>query len=179
MPAWSYLYRRMVPVLLAAGHRVVAPDMPGFGKSDKPTDLVQHTFSRHRTVLLEVVERLDLPRVNLALQDWGGLLGLSLPMAAPDRCRGLLLMNTYLATAEAPLPEGFVQWRAMCRSKPDLSIARLLARGNPHSSPRPSALPTTRRSPPRRIVPPDGRFPRWCPTIPTPTASRSRARPPA
>lgn len=131
-PSWSYLYRRMIPAFLAAGHRVVAPDMPGFGKSDKPLAETQHTFTWHRAVLRELVERLDLRGINLVVQDWGGLIGLTLPMAAPDRYRGLLVMNTALATAEGPLPEGFVQWRAMCRAKPDFSIARLFARGNPH-----------------------------------------------
>jgi pimeloyl-ACP methyl ester carboxylesterase len=133
-PAWSYLYRRMIPVFLAAGHRVVAPDLPGFGRSDKPTEVSQHRFSWHRAVLLELVEALDLQRINLVVQDWGGLLGLTLPQAAPDRYRGLLVMNTFLATAEAPLPEGFVQWRDMCRRKPDFSVSRLFARGNPHLS---------------------------------------------
>lgn len=131
-PAWSYLYRRMIPVFLAAGHRVVAPDLPGFGRSDKPTEPTQHRFSWHRSVLLELVEALDLQRVNLVVQDWGGLLGLTLPHAAPHRYRGLLVMNTFLATADTPLPEGFVQWRDMCRRKPDFSISRLFARGNPH-----------------------------------------------
>ena len=131
-PTWSYLYRRMIPIFTAAGHRVVAPDMPGFGRSDKPVDDAQHTFGWHRAVLLEFVDALDLQRVNLVVQDWGGLLGLTLPMAAPGRYRGLLAMNTFLATAEAPLPEGFLQWRAMCRSRPAYSIARLIARGNPH-----------------------------------------------
>jgi pimeloyl-ACP methyl ester carboxylesterase len=131
-PAWSYLYRRMVPLFLAAGHRVVAPDLPGFGKSDKPTEVAQHRFGWHRQVLLELVEALNLQRVNLVVQDWGGLIGLTLPMAAPARYRGLLVMNTLLATAEGPLPAGFLQWRSMCRSKPDFSIGRLFARGNPH-----------------------------------------------
>lgn len=130
-PAWSYLYRRMIPAFLAAGHRVVAPDMPGFGKSDKPTEDAQHTFTWHRAVLLELVERLGLQRVNLVVQDWGGLIGLTLPMAAPERYRALLVMNTFLATAHVPLPEGFVQWRTMCSAKPEFSIARLFARGNP------------------------------------------------
>ena len=133
-PAWSYLYRHMIPVFLAAGHRVVAPDMPGFGRSDKPTEVAQHRFGWHRQVLLEFVEALDLQHVNLVVQDWGGLLGLTLPMAAPARYRGLLVMNTYLATAEEPLPEGFVQWRAMCRGRPDFAISRLFARGNPQMS---------------------------------------------
>ena len=133
-PTWSYLYRHMIPVYLDAGHRVVAPDMPGFGKSDKPTDVRQHTFSWHRQLLLEFVAELDLEQVHLVVQDWGGLLGLTLPMVSPPRYRGLLIMNTYLATAEEPLPEGFLQWRAMCRDKPEFPIARLLARGNPQMS---------------------------------------------
>ena len=133
-PTWSYLYRRMIPAFLAAGDRVVAPDMPGFGRSDKPLDDAQHRFGWHRTLLLELVEHLELDRINLVVQDWGGLLGLTLPMAAPQRYRGLLVMNTFLATAREPLPEGFTQWRAMCRAKPDFAIGRLLARGNPHLS---------------------------------------------
>lgn len=130
-PAWSYLYRRMIPIFLTAGHRVVAPDMLGFGKSDKPLNEAQHTFSWHRRVLLELVEHLDLRNVNLVVQDWGGLIGLTLPMEAAERYRGLLVMNTYLAAGETSLPDGFVQWRAMCRNKPDFSISRLFARGNP------------------------------------------------
>jgi pimeloyl-ACP methyl ester carboxylesterase len=122
----------MIPVFLAAGRRVVAPDLPGFGRSDKPVDVAQHSFGWHRQVLLEFVQRLDLQRVRLVVQDWGGLLGLTLPMEAPGRYEGLLVMNTFLATAEEPLPEGFRQWRAMCRSRPDFGIGRLLARGNPH-----------------------------------------------
>lgn len=133
-PAWSYLYRKMIPRFLAAGHRVVAPDLPGFGRSDKPVDPAQHTFGWHRQVLLELVEWLDLGRVKLVVQDWGGLLGLTLPMAAPHRYAGLLVMNTHLATGEEPLPDGFVAWRTMCRDRPDFSVARLFARGNSQMS---------------------------------------------
>ncbi len=130
-PTWSYLYRHMIPPFTGAGHRVVAPDLPGFGKSDKPTEVAKHTFGWHRQVLLEFVEALDLRQMNLVVQDWGGLLGLTLPMAAPDRYRGLLVMNTTLATAEEPLPPGFVQWRTMCHDRPEFSISRLMSRGNP------------------------------------------------
>ncbi len=133
-PAWSYLYRLMIPVFLAAGHRVIAPDMPGFGKSDKPLHQAQHSFHWHRQVLLELVEHLELRNICLVVQDWGGLLGLTLPMAAAHRYRGLLVMNTMLATGTTELPEGFLQWRAMCRDKPDFSIGRLFARGNPQMS---------------------------------------------
>jgi pimeloyl-ACP methyl ester carboxylesterase len=133
-PAWSYLYRHMIPVFVQAGHRVVAPDLPGFGRSDKPAQVGQHTFGWHRAVLLEFVESLDLQQIHLVVQDWGGLLGLTLPMEAPSRYRGLLVMNTHLATGCAPLPPGFVAWREMCRERPAFSIARLFARGNPHLS---------------------------------------------
>ncbi|WP_332813640.1 tRNA adenosine(34) deaminase TadA [Ramlibacter sp.] len=131
-PSWSYLYRRMIPVFLAAGDRVVAPDLIGFGRSDKPKKDGFHGFAWHRRVLLEFVERLDLDRIVLVVQDWGGLLGLTLPMEAPARYRGLLVMNTLLATGDAPLSPGFVAWREMCAKNPEFGVGRLFARGNPH-----------------------------------------------
>jgi tRNA(adenine34) deaminase len=133
-PAWSYLYRHMLPVFLAAGHRVVAPDLIGFGKSDKPKKDAFHTFEGHRQVLLEWIERLDLQRCVLVVQDWGGILGLTLPMAAPRRFAGLLAMNTLLATGEQPLSAGFLAWREMCAQKPLFGVGRMLARGNPQMS---------------------------------------------
>jgi tRNA(adenine34) deaminase len=133
-PAWSYLYRKMLPVFLQAGHRVVAPDLIGFGKSDKPKKDSFHRFEGHRQNLLELVERLDLRNIVLVVQDWGGLLGLTLPMAAPQRYRGLLVMNTTLATGEQPLSAGFLAWREMCAKNPGFDVARLLGRGNPQMS---------------------------------------------
>lgn len=133
-PAWSYLYRKMIPTFLASGGRVVAPDLPGFGKSDKPKKDTAHSFGWHRQVLLEFVERLDLRHVVLVVQDWGGLLGLTLPMAAPDRYQGLLVMNTTLGTGDAPLSPGFLAWRDMCAKNPEFDVARLFARGNPQMS---------------------------------------------
>lgn len=130
-PAWSYLYRHMLPVFLQAGDRIVAPDLPGFGKSDKPKKDAAHTFSWHRQVLLEFVERLDLQRVVLVVQDWGGLLGLTLPMAAPGRYQGLLVMNTTLGTGDVPLSPGFLAWREMCARNPEFGVGRLFGRGNP------------------------------------------------
>jgi tRNA(adenine34) deaminase len=134
-PSWSYLYRKMIPVFLAAGDRVLAPDLIGFGKSDKPKRDAAHTFSWHRQVLLELVERLDLRDIVLVVQDWGGLLGLTLPMADPDRYRGLLVMNTALGTGDAPLSPGFLAWREMCAKNPNFDLGRLFARGNPQLSP--------------------------------------------
>ena len=130
-PAWSYLYRKLLPTWLEAGHRVVAPDMPGFGRSDKPKKATAHTFGWHRQVLLELIERLDLQRVVLVVQDWGGILGLTLPMVAPARYHGLLVMNTLLATGDAPLSKGFLAWRDWCQKQPQYDVGRLLARGRP------------------------------------------------
>lgn len=133
-PAWSYLYRKMIPVFLQAGHRVVAPDLVGFGKSDKPKKQEFHRFSWHRQVLLELVERLQLSAVVLVVQDWGGLLGLTLPMEAPQRYAGLLVMNTALGTGDTPLSPGFLAWREMCARNPDYGVGRLFSRGNPQMS---------------------------------------------
>jgi tRNA(adenine34) deaminase len=133
-PSWSYIYRKMIPPFLAAGDRVVAPDLIGFGKSDKPKKDAAHNFSWHRQMLLELVERLDLQNVVIVVQDWGGLLGLTLPMDAPDRYRGLLMMNTALGTGDVPLTPGFLAWREMCAKNPEFDVARLFARGNPQMS---------------------------------------------
>jgi pimeloyl-ACP methyl ester carboxylesterase len=134
-PTWSYLYRRMIPPFLAAGYRVVAPDFIGFGRSDKPEDEAFYTFDMHRGFLLDFVARLDLERVTLAVQDWGGLLGLTLPMEAPERFERLLVMNTALGTGDVPLSEGFIAWRAYVAKTPDLDCGKLLARACPHLAP--------------------------------------------
>lgn len=128
-PTWSYVYRKMIPVWRAAGHRVVAPDLLGFGKSDKPKKDAFHRFEQHRQYLLEFVERLDLQRVVLVVQDWGGILGLTLPMAAPQRYQGLLAMNTTLATGLSPLSAGFLAWRDWCQRQPEYDVGKLLLRG--------------------------------------------------
>ena len=134
-PTGSYLYRKMLPVFVGAGHRVVAPDLIGFGRSDKPVAESAYTFDFHRRMLMELIERLDLHGVRLVCQDWGGLLGLTLPMAHPQRFSGLLVMNTSLATGDVPLGEGFLAWRAYARSQPDLDIAALMRRSTPMLSP--------------------------------------------
>lgn len=133
-PTWSYLYRKMIPPFLAAGWRVVAPDFIGFGRSDKPEDEAYYSFDMHRRFLLDFVERLDLRRVALAVQDWGGLLGLTLPMESPDRYERLLVMNTALGTGDVPLSGGFIAWRAYVAKTPDLACGKLLQRACPHLS---------------------------------------------
>src|SRR4029077_15813658 len=129
---WSYLYRRMMPVLLKDGGRVVAPDFIGFGRSDKPENETIYTFAFHRAFLLEVIEKLDLKNITLVVQDWGGLLGLTLPMEMPERFERLLLMNTALANGDVPLSTGFIAWRSYSKKNPDLAVGKLLARACPH-----------------------------------------------
>jgi len=133
-PTWSYLYRRMIPHFLAAGERVVAPDLYGFGRSDKPADDAIYTFDFHRDSLVALVRALDLNDVTLVVQDWGGLLGLTLPLESPGRFSRLIVMNTALPTGDVPLPKGFLDWRAFSNSQPDLAVGRLLKRACPHLS---------------------------------------------
>ncbi len=131
-PTWAYLFRRMVPVFTAAGHRVVAPDLFGFGRSDKPVDESVYTFDFHRESARVFIETLDLRDVCLVVQDWGGLLGLTLPMTMPDRITRLLIMNTPLAGGDEPLPPGFIAWRDWANNNPDMNVGKLLGRACAH-----------------------------------------------
>ncbi len=130
-PTWAYLYRHMIPVFVQAGLRVVAPDLFGFGRSDKPVDDAAYSFDFHRDTLKALIERLDLRGLTLVCQDWGGLLGLTLPMEMPQRFSRLLVMNTTLGTGDAPLPEGFVAWRKWAAEHPDMEVGKLLGRACP------------------------------------------------
>lgn len=129
-PSWSYLYRKMIPVFVNAGYRTVAPDFFGFGRSDKPVDDAVYTFHFHRNSLKAFIERLDLRDVCLVVQDWGGVLGLTLPMDDPRRITRLLVMNTGVATGRSPGP-GWEAWRAYAAAHPDLDTAALLKRTTP------------------------------------------------
>ncbi|MDQ6679368.1 MAG: haloalkane dehalogenase [Pseudomonadota bacterium] len=133
-PTWSYLYRKMLPVFVAAGQRVVAPDFFGFGRSDKPVAEAFYTFTRHRAMLVEFVHAMALRNVTLVVQDWGGLLGLTLPMDMPGVFSRLIVMNTALGTGDNPLGEGFLAWRAFSNSKPDMDVAALMRRSLPSLS---------------------------------------------
>ena len=133
-PTWSYEFRTMLPVFLAAGHRVIAPDMIGFGKSDKPKKESAHSFAWHRQILLELVERLDLHRVVLVVQGWGGLLGITLPMEETHRYCGLVVMNTTLATGEVPFSDGLVAWLERCVKHPDVEVVKHMACAHPGAS---------------------------------------------
>jgi pimeloyl-ACP methyl ester carboxylesterase len=133
-PSWSFLYRKMIPKLQAAGYRVIAPDLFGFGRSDKPTDEAWFTFETHRASLLEFIELHNLQSILLVVQDWGGLLGLTLPHLAPSRYSQLLVMNTTLGTGDVPLSQGFKDWRAFMATQSNFDCAKLFSRACPHLS---------------------------------------------
>jgi haloalkane dehalogenase len=130
-PTWGYLYRRMIPPFLSSGARVVVPDLFGFGRSDKPIDDAVYTWDFHRNALIRFVEHVDLQNITLVVQDWGGLLGLTLPIAFPQRIARLIVMNTAFGVGESASP-GFIQWRDYVARTPDLPVGALIKRGTPH-----------------------------------------------
>lgn len=129
-PTWSYLYRKMIPVFLAAGHRVIVPDLLGFGKSDKLCKEETYTFEFHRNMLSALVKALDLENLVLVSQDWGGIIGLTLPPSMPDRFSQLIVMNTAFPVGES-LGQGFDAWKAYNREHPDLKVGELMQRATP------------------------------------------------
>lgn len=133
-PSWAFLYRKMISVFLESGARVVAPDFLGFGRSDKPIEDSVYTVAFHRNMLLSLIRRLSLRNLTLVVQDWGGLIGLTLPVDMPERIARLLIMNTAFPTGATPSP-GFLAWRAYAAANPDMAVGALFARGNPALTP--------------------------------------------
>jgi haloalkane dehalogenase len=129
-PSWSFLYRSMLPVLADAGLRAVAPDLVGFGRSDKPAEVADHSYARHldwvRALAFDV---LDLRGCTLVGQDWGGLIGLRLAADHPDRFARLVAANTGLPTGDQPMPEVWWRFREAVRRAPVLDVARLVQAG--------------------------------------------------
>ena len=128
-PSWSYLYRHIIAGLVSSGHRVLAPDLVGFGRSDKPADRNDYTYERHVSWLSQWFTDMDLRNVTLFCQDWGGLLGLRLVAAFPDRFAGVVVANTGLPVG-TPLSEGFGQWLALSQSTPDLPVGQIVNMGS-------------------------------------------------
>ncbi|MEM1023698.1 MAG: haloalkane dehalogenase [Myxococcota bacterium] len=132
-PTWSYLYRKMIPVFVARGIRVIAPDWLGFGRSDKPVEDDAYTYHFHRDYMLALIRRLDLNNITLVCQDWGGVLGLTLPMAMPNRFKRLLIMNTGLMLGPVK-NEAFEKWRAFIAKSPDVPVEAVMQRYAPELS---------------------------------------------
>jgi haloalkane dehalogenase len=123
-PDWSYLYRHMAHALLDSGHRVVCPDLVGFGRSDKPTDQAWYTYERHVEHVSRHLEQLELEDVTVVVQDWGGPIGLRWAVEHADRVGRLVVMNTGLFTGR--VSKGFMRWREFAERTPDLPIGMIM-----------------------------------------------------
>ena len=128
-PSWSFLYRKMIPIFLGAGYRAVAPDLVGFGRSDKPADRSDYTYNRHVEWMNAWLEEADLKRITLVCQDWGGLIGLRLLAAHPERFARAVVANTGLPTGDFPISKAFLQWRKFSVEVPEFNVGAIINMG--------------------------------------------------
>ena len=126
-PSWSYLYRKLVPPLVAAGQRVICPDLAGFGRSDKPTDFGWYSYDRHCEQVSGVLAGLDLRGATVVVQDWGGPIGLRWAVENADRVERLAILNTGLFTGR--VSKGFLRWRDFAERNPDLPVGSIIQGG--------------------------------------------------
>jgi haloalkane dehalogenase len=125
-PSWSYLYRKMIPVFLSAGYRAIAPDLFGFGRSDKPVNRNDYSYQFHVDAITALVEKLDLENLTLFGQDWGGLIGLRVAAENPDRFSRIVAANTFLPTGDQPAGEAFLKWRDYSQSVPEFHVGGII-----------------------------------------------------
>src|SRR6478609_299597 len=129
-PSWGYLYRHMIPVLAAAGHRVIVPDLVGFGRSDKPTRQDDHTYARYVEWMRQALfDHLDLTGITFFGQDWGGLIGLRLVAEHPDRYARVVVGNTGLPTGDTPMSDAFLAWQRFAQTAPQFEVGRIVSNG--------------------------------------------------
>jgi haloalkane dehalogenase len=126
-PTWAFLYRKMVPPLVAAGHRVICPDLPGFGRSDKPADRDWYSFENHLQHVSALLGDLDLSEATVVVQDWGGPIGTSWAVENDDRVAGLVILNTGLFLGR--VSKGFMAWRDFAEKNPDLPVGFVIQGG--------------------------------------------------
>jgi len=175
-PSWSYLYRHMIPVCAAAGHRVIAPDLIGFGKSDKPVSMDDYSYQSHMDWLQSLLDQLDLKQITLVCQDWGSLLGLRLAAENPNRFRAIVVGNGMLPTGDQPVPRMFKLWRNFAIYSPWFPISRIINSGTFRN-----LGPDERRAydapfPGRRYKAGTRAFPRLVPITPDNPASESNRK---
>lgn len=125
-PSWSYLYRHMIKAVAAAGFRVLAPDLIGFGRSDKPAKVGDYTYARHVDWMTQWLEAIAIPNAVLFCQDWGGLIGLRLVANKPDMFDGVIVANTGLPTGEITPPDSFMKWREFSQIVPEFPVGAIL-----------------------------------------------------
>jgi haloalkane dehalogenase len=128
-PSWSYLYRKMIPIFAAAGFRAIAPDLVGFGRSDKPARRDDYTYQRHVDWMKGFLAAIDLRGATLVCQDWGGLIGLRLVAEEPDRFAAVATANTGLPTGDQPATEAFLNWQKFSQETPEFPVGSIVAMG--------------------------------------------------
>jgi haloalkane dehalogenase len=128
-PSWSYLYRKMVPIIAEAGYQAIAPDLIGFGRSDKPAKRTDYTYQRHVDWMTAFIEAIDLRNATLVGQDWGGLIGLRLVAEHSDRFARVVAANTFLPTGDYPLGEGFMRWQKYSQEAPNFHVGGIIKGG--------------------------------------------------
>ena len=128
-PSWSFLYRKMIPIVAKAGHRVIAPDLIGFGKSDKFSEAEKYTYQMHVDSIKHLIEKLDLQNITLVCQDWGGLIGLRIVGEMPERFGRVVAANTFLPTGDEKVPKAFKMWLNMSQSMPIFPVGRVIKMG--------------------------------------------------
>ena len=126
-PSWAYLYRKMVPPLVQGGSRVICPDLPGFGRSDKPADRGWYSFDRHLDCMSALLSDLDLTEATVVVQDWGGPIGTSWAMQNADRVTAVVILNTGLFLGR--VSKGFLAWRNFAEKNPDLPVGFVIQGG--------------------------------------------------
>lgn len=126
-PSWSYLYRKMIPVVTTAGHRAIAPDLIGFGKSDKPVNQDDYTYQRHVDWMKACLfDHLNLTDMTLFVQDWGGLIGLRIAAEHPEKVKRIVIANTFLPTGDQGANEAFMQWQKLSQTIEIFDVGRIL-----------------------------------------------------
>lgn len=128
-PSWSYLYRKMIPILTEAGHRVIAPDLIGFGRSDKPASREAYTYQHHVDWLVRLLSALDLRGITLVCQDWGGLLGLRIAAEHQERFARIVAANTFLPTGDTHPGRAFLAWQQFSQRAPSFHAGDVVKRG--------------------------------------------------
>lgn len=128
-PSWSYLYRKMIPIIRDAGHRCVAPDLIGFGRSDKLARREDYSYQFHVDVVTAFIEALDLKNITLVCQDWGGLLGLRIAAEHPDRFARIVAANTFLPTGDQKPSEGFLRWQQYSQTVENFHVGGIIKGG--------------------------------------------------
>jgi haloalkane dehalogenase len=175
-PSWSYLYRKMIPIFSTAGQRAIAPDLIGFGRSDKPSARADYTYQRHVDWVTELIEALDLRDMTLVAQDWGGLIGLRIAAEHEGRFARIVAANTFLPTGDMTPPEAFFAWQKFSQETPVFEVGNIVARGCLTALPPEIVAAYDAPFPDERYKEGARQFPLLVPTRPDDPASESNRR---